>query len=699
MKKKSLLMTIVAFTALGLVGCNDKTPTPSVSDQPATETPTSTVNTNDNTITRRGNTTFEVDQTATFRFNVTSATRNKLVNVEIDNPNVAAVSLTDGVDDHANNVSKVTLLGIEPGTVNRKVTSVETGNSKTFALTVIAAKPTLKEALTALASAKNYTFTGAPEDESLKNNANTTITKRKENSIISIHGDGSSVLTAEKDSSDTDENVASYARYGIAMDQNGEYYYLDKNYVYTDKEHTKSEVSQEFRSPAYIASLEGVGFFDSSNFAGSPDDLSSAWQSQFVIPSFSWINPNWATSTKADDNHYELNGSTPELNSDKTEVINRDAVNQAYLEYILWNLVDAFGMQLNWALKGQANLFSFSTWIDTTVDVLDDSSIKVTISPSSGSDLKGYDGKSSYPTRVGIVSNVDSTVFDSEFSSFIGSNPKTVVSGLTGEKKAVRKALDSESYLVTNYWPYSYSTNGKETYYKELPYNIYFTKNYKIYEVPQSSKDQYLTDTGAAFGSDKATMKFPDKKGFGRKDDGSVYSISYTASTESEGEKFTLGDKMTTTTGQALTIESMTLIGEDGKIFNQSLGTLAFNAGIFHSFTSKQESFWQGSTIPSGFSTTGKTAYDFFLGYLEGYSLDKMYSDDFGLPASYEPVVVRHAGLADSDDVVVDELSFYFGAIDNSAGSGYPSLFKCTMSEFGTAKSTYDSLIKAALAA
>ena len=156
---------------------------------------------------------------------------------------------------------------------------------------------------------------------------------------------------------------------------------------------------------------------------------------------------------------------------------------------------------------------------------------------------------------------------------------------------------------------------------------------------------------------------------------------------------------MTTTTGQALTIESMTLIGEDGTIFKQSLGTFAFNAGIFHSFTSKQESFWQGSTIPSGFSTTGKTAYDFFLGYLEGYSLDEMYSDDFGLPANFEPVVVRHAGLADSDDVVVDELSFYFGAIDNSAGSGYPSLFKCTMSEFGTAKSTYDSLIKAALAA
>ena len=181
MKKKSLLMTIVAFTALGLVGCNDKTPTPSVSDQPATETPTSTVNTNDDTITRRGNTTFEVDQTVTFRFNVTSATRNKLVNVEIDNPNVAAVSLTDGVDDHANNISNVKLLGIEPGTINRKVTSVETGNSKTFALTVIAAKPTLKEALTALASAKNYTFTGAPEDERLKNNANTTITKRKEN--------------------------------------------------------------------------------------------------------------------------------------------------------------------------------------------------------------------------------------------------------------------------------------------------------------------------------------------------------------------------------------------------------------------------------------------------------------------------------------------------------------------------------------
>lgn len=698
MKKKSLLMTVVAFTALGLVGCNNKpTPTPSVSDQPATETPTSTVNTNDDKITRRGNTTFEVNQTATFRFNVTNATRNKLVNVEIDNPNVAAVSLTDGVDDHANNISNVKLLGIEPGTINRKVTSVETGNSKTFVLTVIAAKPTLKEALTALASAKNYTFTGAPEDESLKTDKNTIITKRNENSIIVSHADGSSVLSAAADVGETDTSIAGYARYGIAKKQDGSYYYLDKNIVYTDDNHQQTSVSSGFRSPAFQATLEGVGLLDSSNFAGCPDDLSAAWQTQFVIPSFSWIDPDWVSGNKADDNHYDIAGESPTV--ENNSITNRDAVNQAYLEYVLWNIVDPVGRQVNWALKGQANLFTFSSWINTSIDVLDSSTIKVTISAADGSGLKGYDGTSDYPTMVGIVSNVGNTTVESDFAEFIVGNPETILPGLSSDKKAVRNALDADSYLVTNYLTYSYIDSDKKKAYNELAYNIYYTKNYKIYEVPQESKNQYLADTGSAFGTDKNTSSFPDGKGYGRKADGSVYSISYTAGTTAEAAKITLGKKIVSTNGQAITVDSMTYFGEDGKIYTVGLGTLAYLSGFLHSFTAKQDTFWGGSIVPSGFSTSGKDAYDLFLGYLDGYTLDERYSDDFGLPTNFDPVVVRHADFENSVDTVVSGLSFYFGAIDRTAGSGYPSLFKTTISEFGTAKSTYDTLITSALAA
>lgn len=691
MKKKSLLLAVIAFTSLGLVGCDGTKTSGTVKDS----TSQSQFLEDDSNITLRGATTFEVNQTITYRFSVANAVRNKLVKVSLEANDVAGILQTDGtVDYEANGVSSVKVFGVSEGTIKRKVTSVETGNSKTFTLTVTAAKPTLKEALQSLASATNYTFIGQPEDESLKTDKNTTIVKRNENSIIVTHGDGSNVLIGTPDNGD-DSSVAGYARYGIAKNKDDEYYYLDKSITYTDENHKETTVSSDLCSPAFVASLPGIGFFNKDNFAGSPDCLTSAWQSQFVIPSFSWMNPNWVNSEKSDDNHYELNGESPDYDQAKNLITNMDAVNDAYLEYILWNLVDPAGRQYNWALKGQANLFTFSSWIDTSIDVLGDNAIKVTISPTSGSGLKSYDN-SDYPTMVGIVSNVGNTAVDSGFADFIASNPDAVPSTLGGQMNAVKDALNSESFVVTNYISYSYNgSNGKKTY-GDLPYNIYYTQDYKIYEVPQESKDEYLANTGKEF----ETLGFPDKKGYGRTKNGSVYSISYTPAKDSEEAKFTLGKQIVDISNQPLMMESMTRLGENGSIFNDSLGNIAYMKGSLHSFSSKQENFWSSSAIPSGFTSESSDAYDLFLGFINGYSLDDMHSEDgFNLPTNFGPIFIRHADFADSDDIRVTKLSFCFGLIDSEAGSGYPLIFQSDISGFGTAKSSYDTLIKAALAA
>ena len=686
MKKKSLLMTIVAFTALGLVGCNNTpTPTPSVSDQPATETPTSTVNTNDNTITRRGNTTFEVNQTATFRFNVTSATRNKLVNVEIDNPNVAAVSLTDGVDDHANNISNVKLLGIEPGTINRKVTSVETGNSKTFVLTVIAAKPTLKEALTALASAKNYTFTGVPEDESLKNNVTTTITKRVEKALTVTDGKQGNLWNSE---AIDDKDADYYARYGIAVNSDNQAFYIDKNgHIDTNN---KPVTDENFRSSAILAVSSSQGFLDGDNFAGDSEYFNS-----YLFNSFSLINPAWGPSTKADDNLYEITGGTSET---------EESTYLAFLECRLWNRVDPSGMISNRQAKQVYSFVEAASWIDTSVEVIDATDIKISITPVQGAGLtrivaEGSSKEASYPAMVGTISNVGSTVLDSDIRNYLVTDIKVQNPGRNAAKKARKAAFSADSYTYTEPIRYDYTKDGKEASGTVYRY-WHYTKNYVFLEVPEASKTKYQADTGAVWGSDDTTKEVGENIGFGIAKDGKVHELSYVAEEGSVAAHVKVGDvlKGQTSSGatQEVTLNARTEFAPSGYFVDGGFGALLDASGALYRLSDKADKFWDGdSTLYYNNYRSNPNCYDafglFFFG-ITGAQLEKAWKRN---DLTYFTLINTETASDDSVTALNIQLDARY-----PYGKGYAGLrLDFSLKDIGSAKSTYDTLITSALAA
>ena len=685
MKKKSLLMTIVAFTALGLVGCN-KTPTPSVSDQPATETPTSTVNTNDDTITRRGNTTFEVDQTPAFRFNVTSATRNKLVNVEIDNPNVAAVSLTDGVDDHANNVSKVTLLGIEPGTVNRKVTSVETGNSKTFALTVIAAKPTLKEALTALASAKNYTFTGAPEDESLKNNVTTTITKRIEKALTVTDGNQGNLWTSN---AVDDKEAEFYARYGIAVNSDNQAFYIDKN-GHMDYENKQLVIDENFRSSAILAVSSSQGFLDGDNFAGDSESFNS-----YLFDSFSLINPAWGPSTKADDNIYEIAGGTSETN---------ESTYLAFLECRLWNRVDPYGMTSNRVAKKVYSYADAAAWIDTSVEVIDATDIKITITPVQGAGLtrivaEGSSKEASYPVMVGTISNVGSTVLDTDIRNYLATDIKVQNPGRNAAKKARKAAFNADSYTYTEPIQYDYTKDGKEAYGTVYRY-WHYTKNYVFLEVPEASKTQYQADTGNVWGSDDTTKEVGENIGYGIAKDGKVHELSYVAEAGSVAAHVEVGDVLQSQgpnggAAQDVILNARTEFAPSGYIFDGGLGALLDASGALYRLSDEASDFWRDGTLYYNNYRSNPNCYDPFAFFFFRITGSKIEHDWKRNDLTYFTLI--NTETASDGSVTAFNIQLDARYVDGKYYRG--SRLDFSLKDIGSATSTYDTLITSALAA
>lgn len=689
MKKKSLLMTVVAFTALGLVGCNNTpTPTPSVSDQPATETPTSTVNTNDNTITRRGNTTFEVNQTATFRFNVTSAIRNKTVNVEIDNPNVAGVSLTDGsVDDHANAVTNVKLLGIEPGTVNRKVTSVETGNSKTFVLTVIAAKPTLKEALTALASAKNYTFTGAPEDESLKNNATTTITKRVEKALTVTDGKQGNLWTSK---AVDDKDADYYARYGIAVNSENQAFYIDKN-RHIDTENEKVVTDENFRSSAILAVSSSQGFLDGDNFAGDSEAFSS-----YLFNSFSLINPAWGPSTKADDNIYEITGGTADTD---------ESTYLAILECRLWNRVDPSGMISNRQAKQVYTYVDAASWIDTSVEVIDATDIKITITPVQGAGLtrivaEGASDEASYPAMVGTISNVGSTVLDSNIRNYLATDIEVQNPGRNAAKKARKAAFSADSYTFTEPIQYDYTANGKKTYGTVYRY-WHYTKNYVFLEVPEASKTQYQADTGAAWGSDDTTKDVGENIGFGIAKDGKVHELSYVAEAGSVAAHVKVGDVLQAQSSnggaaQDVTLNARTEFAPSDYFIDGGFGALLDATGALYRLSDEASVFWNGdSTLYYNNYRSNSNCYDAFALFFFGITGSR-------LEQAWKRNDLTYFTLVNTETASDGSVTAFNIQLDARYANGkyyQGSRLDFSLKDIGSAKSTYDTLITSALAA
>lgn len=672
MKMKSLLRAVLAVSAFGLVGCGEKTSDSTVSAPVAV--------TDDDKITRKGSTTFEVDQTVTLRFSVANATRNKRVNVEIDNVDVAGILLTDGgLDSTASSVSNVKIQGIQEGTVHLKVTSVETGNSNTFTLTVTAAKPTLRQALTSLASATNYTFTGAPEDESLKNAITTSVVKRTEKVLTNTDGEGKNLWTFKS----SEEGVSGYARYGLAVNKDGQAFYLDKA-VRQKADSEETTTDENFRNPAELA-VTNNGFLDAENFAGDPSAFNT-----YTYYSFSVIDPSWATADKADDNIYKIEGSENDSYA-------------AILECRLWNLVDPTGMITNRGLKKDYTFVDAAAWVDTTVQVNGLNDIVVTITPTANSGLKkilSADATSygEYPTMVGTLSDIGTTAMTQEINDFLATDFTVERPALSSTKKAIQTALGAKVYRYDDTIVYYKDASKSET--NSVPYSIYYTDTYRFYEVPDDSITQFKNDTGEDWTVD--TIGFADNTGYGIYKDGKVHALTYVPASGSEEAKVSVGKvrQATTTSGTTIdmTLNSRSELSPAGAIVDGGLVSLVDEAGSLYRLSDEADTFWQGdSTLYYYNYRSSSTCFDPFYYWFNGAEGSDLLPNlqKYGTDITFFTLINTKA----ENDGTVTELNFQLDAMAKTSQGYNGYISEVSRKEIGTAKSTYDSLIKAALAA
>ena len=692
MKKKSLLLAVIAFTSLGLVGCDGTKTSGTVKDS----TSQSQFLEDDSNITLRGATTFEVNQTITYRFSVANAVRNKLVKVSLEANDVAGILQTDGtVDYEANGVSSVKVFGVSEGTIKRKVTSVETGNSKTFTLTVTAAKPTLQETLNSLASATNYTFIGKPEDESLQNKLTTTITKRVEKALTVTDGEGVNLWQAK---ATDDGEAASYARYGIAVNSTGKAFYIDKN-ITMDKD-GNTTTDENFRSSAIYAVSPSIGFLNQDNFAGDPDAFNG-----YLFNSFALISGSWATSEKADDNIYTIEGGT----SDSDE-----SSSAAILECRLWNMVDPSGMISNRQVK---NIFTYAdaaSWIDTTVEVIDLNNIKVTITPVANSGLKrvvSAEDKTStdYPTMVGEVSNFGNTTLDTEIRNYLGTKITFQNPGMNSAKKQINSALHSNNFTFVEPISYDYGTKDKDGNYSNsgTVYRYwYYTENYLFIEIPQESYDQYKKDTGKetiTYESDGKKHELESNIGYGRTKDKKPHSLKYHAAVDGKPASVSVGEAVTSQ-GQAITLNSRNEYSPSGIMgVEGGLGALIDTTGSIYMLSDEATTFWNGDNklYYNNYRKMNPDCYDPFALYFLGFTGDNIINAFVEkYPAAKNNVqFFTLLNVETATDDTVTAINFQLDARFPDGKYYRGSMFEFSVKDFGTTKSSYDTLITEALAA
>lgn len=692
MKKKSLLLAVIAFTSLGLVGCDGTKTSGTVKDS----TSQSQFLEDDSNITLRGATTFEVNQTITYRFSVANAVRNKLVKVSLEANDVAGILQTDGtVDYEANGVSSVKVFGVSEGTIKRKVTSVETGNSKTFTLTVTAAKPTLQETLNSLASATNYTFIGKPEDESLQNKLTTTITKRVEKALTVTDGEGVNLWQAK---ATDDGEAASYARYGIAVNSEGKAFYIDKN-ITMDKD-GNTTTDENFRSSAIYAVSPSIGFLNQDNFAGDPDAFNG-----YLFNSFALISGSWATSEKADDNIYTIEGGT----SDSDE-----SSSAAILECRLWNMVDPSGMISNRQVK---NIFTYAdaaSWIDTTVEVIDLNNIKVTITPVANSGLKrvvSAEDKTSadYPTMVGEVSNFGNTTLDTEIRNYLGTKITFQNPGMNSAKKQINSALHSNNFTFVEPISYDYGTKDKDGNYSDsgTVYRYwYYTENYLFFEIPQASYDQYKKDTGKETityeGSDGKEHELESNIGYGLTKDKKLHELTYNAAADGKPASVSVGEAVTSQ-GQTITLNSRNEFSPSGIGIEGGLGALIDTTGSIYMLSDKATTFWKGDNklYYNNYRKMNPNCYDPFALYFLGFTGDNIINAFVEkYPAAKNNVqFFTLLNVETATDDTVTAINFQLDARFPDGKYYRGSMFEFSVKDFGTTKSSYDTLITEALAA
>lgn len=615
MKRKTLLLSISALALLtgAVSGCqivedngtSDKDGDKGGNTDPTTpenpDTPSTPVQTND--ITFSGTSTIEVGQSVTIIISVANTTEDGTVDIEVEDASI--VTLPNSVKG----VASVKITGAAAGKTRLKATSCETKNYNYYEITVKESLPTPATILSKYVAYDNYTFVGQKVDASKRTDETTYYTKRISNAFTLTDKAGNPIWYV----ADNDVESGTDGLFGIGIATLGDYagaaVQLKKPVIVDSTSSSYSYGSLVTTSQAIVDST--VGILTKTSFAGLGANASGPSQTGFST--LSNINPSWFVADKDYSNVYTIEGTETNYQA-------------AYLECVIWSLVDPTGLQGAMRYKNDYYYTSAATWVTTTITVNEDQSLTFKVTPSSGLKTKASDTATAVDysdAYEGTVSDIGTTTLAAEYTTALTSTKEG--EGLTATEPSTatdvanaRKALNNNDYHKTVSLG-TYYTDSTKTDTFSVDYDVYYTENYVFFDYDSEFNENYKKVANQYPGG---SYLYPEA--YVVESDGYIHDVTFnTDYTVKEDTKTTYANDQSTTVGVTDYLHVV------GRYYKYSAFEML--GGAFNLSTTARQLF---SSISDQFYYTYNTSasmellYDYFTSMVDdGYT-----EDSNGLP-------------------------------------------------------------------
>lgn len=369
---------------------------------------------------------------------------------------------------------KATLTGVKAGNVTVTITSNANPTvSTSIEITVIATKPSLRQAIKNIQGLDNYTLIVSELDSDGSVNSNNGAIYVTEDAIMYTDYYGSPIF---KDASKN--NLY------------GEYVTKAGSVVYIAESNTKFITTN-----AQIVQSD-AGLLTKDNFKGLKDKSNQAFQvGEFY--SYDAINPSWVTDTKSSDNTYVIDGEAIDESKNATNI------NGAFLESLLWKLADPEGYaDYIGATKINEFFYTVASQITTTITVASSSTITVDVEKTDGTTYR-ISMQDVNETTLGDL-DLDDVLTDSVTAStpVIGSNLDKGIA-----------AIKTDNYIRENSMFPDHST--------EITFYTYFTPDYVFYDCNLEFRTKYNANLSS---DNEEWTEIP--YGYVKKADG-IYKFTY----------------------------------------------------------------------------------------------------------------------------------------------------------------------------
>jgi len=554
--KKIRTLSVIALSFLVLTSCggNDSV-NPTTTNTPATTTTTTTAEEttpqtsyNDNvTLKVSGSPKREVElgQEISIKVMVSGTTASEDKGVTYSGFDETIISITQSGNTG-------TVKGLKEGSTVVTISANANPNKKQdVTITVIPAKPSLRQVFKNIQELDSYTITTGTADTSIEEiDGETGIVYVTENTIVHTDYDGGDIYKVK------DDKVNRF--YGETVTETGDVVYIVKQ-------------NGKFITENSPLVQTNAGLLDASNFKGmkegaiQPDEVG-------MFYSYDAINPEWLSDEKSEDNRYELEGYVLD---DETGLPLDIAA--CYVESILWQLIDKESYDSAVSSINEAYYYALSGMVKTTFVVTGASTVEIMLETEGG---EAY---------MAVMGDINKTTLDDEINEIGTLEGFTAAKPVQGDKfEEGVAALKTNNYIQSNSVFPDHET--------ECKYFTYFNPNYVFYDCNEAYRNTYnnLTEN-----------KWEQKPyGFAKKADG-IYRFEYNE--PNEGVAPTADNIVWSTTKEEGT-DGTTSLPEFAKYFST---VDSLNTDLKYAFGTAEDAIWSGRSTKYYSARSFRIYYDF----------------------------------------------------------------------------------------